>query len=197
MGYIRIKSTIGDNYVVEKEIGSRDDSEIIISPESYKTKSLFATVDYSPETSCDVSVGQRVLLKPDSGIDIDDRYCIVHHNEIVGIDDGEFPLKMIRDHVLVSAIKPTMASKHIYLPERGSEQTERTGINDCQIGVVVSVGRGYTTDSGVIPVDVRAGEYVAFHGDITSGISVVIDGEEYRILRERDIILSWSKEENE
>ena len=197
MGYIRIKDTIGDNYVVEKEFGDRVSSEIVFTPERYKSKSLFAVVEYSPGNSKEIRTGDRVFLKPDSGQDIDERFSIVHYDDIIGIDDGEFPLKMIRDHILVSAIKPIRASKNIFLPERGSSQTELTGINDCRLGVVVSVGSGYATDNGVIPLGVSAGEYIAFHGDITSGISIVIDGEEYRVLRERDIILSWSKEENE
>lgn len=186
---------LGDNFVVEKELESKIKSSILVIPDQLKTNSLFAKVKYSPKESLGIPVNSRVLLKPDSGESIGDNDYIVHHNEIVGIDDGEFPLKMIRDHILVSAISTTNASEHIYLPERGSGQTEMTGIDDTQVAVVVSVGRGYSSENGVIPLDVRAGEYVVFHGDITAGISVIIEGEEYRILRERDIMFTFTEDE--
>lgn len=197
MGKSSVASVLGENFIVRPELRDKKLSESLVLPEAYVGRSLFATVEVAPDNKHEVKVGDRVMLKPDYGIDLKDGTFCVHYNEITAIDDGEFPLKMVRDHVLVKALEYEKASKSIYLPNRGSDDTERTGIDDTQTGIVVSVGGGYVTDKGVIPVDVNAGDFIAFHGGITSGISVIINGDEYRILRESDIMLSWKEEEND
>jgi chaperonin GroES len=55
------------------------------------------------------------------------------------------------------------------------------------MGQIVSVGNGKKTEDGkVIPVDVKAGDKVLFGK--YSGTEVKVEGEEYLIMREDDIL---------
>jgi len=54
-------------------------------------------------------------------------------------------------------------------------------------GVVVSVGKGKSNDEGkVFPLDVKAGDHVLFGK--YSGTEIKIDGEEFLIVREEELL---------
>jgi len=60
-------------------------------------------------------------------------------------------------------------------------------------GEVVAVGTGHVNDSGdVRPLDVKSGDRVIFNK--WAGYEVVLDGKEYLVLNEADIIVKLTKE---
>lgn len=188
---------MGENILVKTEtIDSKTDGGIFL-PDAANKNSLWAEIINigAGVKDVDVAEGCRVMLKPDAGVKCEG-FRYVTQDEIMGVDVGGYAMKVLRDHVLVSQLKPEMASKHIYLPV-ANDNKKNTNMNDCQLGVIVSVGNGYIAADGKrIPVELKAGDYVAFSGGITAGISIVINNEEYRVLKERDIIMTWTEDEN-
>ena len=72
-----------------------------------------------------------------------------------------------------------MTKGGIVLPDSAKEKPKE--------GKVVSVGKGKVTESGKnIPLNVKEGECVLFSS--YAGTEVKIDGEEYLIMREEDIL---------
>lgn len=188
---------MGENILVKTETVGDETSGGIFLPDTANKNSLWAEIiNVGPEVADDdIAEGSRVMLKPEAGVKCDG-FRYVTKDEIIGVDVGGYAMKVLRDHVLVSQLKPEKDSKHIYLPI-ANDNKKNTNMNDCQLGVVVSVGNGYIAADGKrIPVELRAGDYVAFSGGITAGISIVINGEEYRVLKERDIIMTWTEDEN-
>lgn len=84
------------------------------------------------------------------------------------------------DRLLVKRIEAEEMTKGgIVLPDSAKEKPKE--------GKVVSVGKGKVTESGKnIPLNVKEGECVLFSS--YAGTEVKIDGEEYLIMREEDIL---------
>lgn len=86
----------------------------------------------------------------------------------------------LHDRVLVQRLEDeTTTAGGIIIPDTAKEKPTR--------GKVVSVGKGGRSESGnVIPLDVKEGDVVFFAK--WGGTEVKIDGQEYLIMKESDII---------
>ncbi len=89
-------------------------------------------------------------------------------------------LRPLQDRILVKRIEEeAKTAGGIYIPDTAKEKP--------QMGLIVSVGNGKKTDDGkVIPVDVKAGDNILFGK--YAGTEVKVEGEEYIIMREDDIL---------
>ena len=89
-------------------------------------------------------------------------------------------LRPLQDRILVKRIQEEeKTAGGIFIPDTAKEKP--------QMGEIVSVGNGKKTEDGkVIPVDVKAGDKVLFGK--YSGTEVKVEGEEFLIMREDDIL---------
>lgn len=88
-------------------------------------------------------------------------------------------IRPLHDRVLVKRLDPERRSRGIVIPDSAKDRATQ--------GVVIEVGPGRRSDSGErVPVDVKSGDVVLFGK--YSGTEVNIDGEEFLILREDDIL---------
>ena len=89
-------------------------------------------------------------------------------------------LRPLQDRILVKRIEEQeKTAGGIYIPDTAKEKPV--------MGQVVSVGNGKKGEDGkVIPLDVKAGDKVLFGK--YSGNEVKVDGDEYLIMREDDIL---------
>jgi chaperonin GroES len=89
-------------------------------------------------------------------------------------------LRPLQDRIIVKRLEEeTMTAGGIFIPETAKEKPMK--------GEVIAVGKGKKTEDGkVIPVDVKAGDKVLFGK--YAGTEIKIDGEEYLIMREDDIL---------
>lgn len=88
-------------------------------------------------------------------------------------------IKPLADRVVVKVIEQEeKTSGGIFLPDTAKEKP--------QIGEVVAVGPGKIEDGQRVPMEVKVGDHVIFAK--YSGTEVKIDGTEYLILRESDIL---------
>ena len=89
-------------------------------------------------------------------------------------------LKPLQDKVIVKKLEPEeKTAGGIVLPDTVKEKPQE--------GKVVAVGPGLVDDKGQRkPIDVKEGDHVLFAK--YSGTEVKIDGEEYLILSDRDIL---------
>ncbi len=89
-------------------------------------------------------------------------------------------LRPLQDRILVKRIEEeAKTAGGIYIPDTAKEKP--------QMGQIVSVGNGKKTEDGrVIPVDVKAGDKVLFGK--YAGTEVKVEGDEYLIMREDDIL---------
>ena len=89
-------------------------------------------------------------------------------------------LKPLSDKVIVQKLEPEeKTSGGILLPDNTKEKPQE--------GKVIAVGPGAIDDKGQRkPMDIKEGEHVLFAK--YSGTEVKLDGEEYLILSERDIL---------
>jgi chaperonin GroES len=89
-------------------------------------------------------------------------------------------LRPLQDRILVKRIEEEeKTAGGIFIPDTAKEKP--------QMGQIVSVGNGKKTEDGkVIPVDVKAGDKVLFGK--YAGTEVKVDGNEYLIMREDDIL---------
>ena len=90
-------------------------------------------------------------------------------------------LRPLQDRIIVERIEEETTTKGgIIIPDTVSKEKP-------QEGKVVAVGKGKTNEAGkLIPMDVKVGDRVLFGK--YSGSEVKIDGEEYLIMREDDIL---------
>jgi len=90
-------------------------------------------------------------------------------------------LRPLQDRIIVERIEEETTTKGgIIIPDTVSKEKP-------QEGKVVAVGKGKTNEAGkLIPMDVKVGDRVLFGK--YSGSDVKIDGEEYLIMREDDIL---------
>ena len=89
-------------------------------------------------------------------------------------------LKPLGDRVLVKPSEPREEKKSgIIIPDTGKEKPQE--------GKVIAVGKGKVTEDGkVLPMNVKVGDVVMFGK--YSGDEVKIDGEEYKIMNQDDVI---------
>ena len=89
-------------------------------------------------------------------------------------------VKPLGDRILVKRIEAEEKTKGgIVLPDTAKEKPKE--------GKVVAVGRGKTLDSGELsPLNVKDGDRIIFSS--YAGTEVKIDGEEYLIMKEDDVL---------
>jgi chaperonin GroES len=89
-------------------------------------------------------------------------------------------LRPLQDRIIVKRVEEeSKTAGGIFIPETAKEKPQK--------GQIIAVGNGKKTEDGkVIPVDVKVGEKVLFGK--YSGTEIKIDGEEYLIMREDDIL---------
>jgi chaperonin GroES len=89
--------------------------------------------------------------------------------------------KPLADRVVVEAAPAeTMTASGIYIPETAQEKPQQ--------GVVVAAGPGKYADltGNLIPLSVKVGDQVLYSK--YAGTEVTIDGKEYLVMREADIL---------
>ena len=89
-------------------------------------------------------------------------------------------LKPLSDRVVIEPLEADdRTSGGIYLPDTAKEKP--------QIGKIVAVGPGKISDAGEkIPMEVKAGDKVLYGK--YSGTDVTVEGKDYLIVREGDIL---------
>jgi len=89
-------------------------------------------------------------------------------------------LRPLQDRILVKRVEEeTKTAGGLFIPETAKEKPQR--------GEIVAAGNGKKTDEGkVLPLDVKVGDKVLFGK--YSGTEIKVDGEEYLIMREDDIL---------
>jgi chaperonin GroES len=86
----------------------------------------------------------------------------------------------LHDRVLVRRLEPTETAKGgIIIPDTAKEKPQE--------GEVIAVGAGKLEKGHRVPLDVKAGDRILF-GKYT-GSEIKIDGQEYLILREEEILV--------
>ena len=86
----------------------------------------------------------------------------------------------LHDRILVSRVEETETIRGgIIIPDSAKEKPQE--------GEVIAVGKGKSNDEGkVFPLDVKAGDRVLFGK--YSGTEIKIDGEEFLIMREEEVL---------
>ena len=89
-------------------------------------------------------------------------------------------IRPLQDRVIVQRVQEEEKTKGgIIIPDTAKEKPQE--------GKVVAVGKGKVNDDGkLMPLDVKAGDRILFGK--YSGTEVKIDGEDYLIMREDDIL---------
>ncbi|MEB3298667.1 MAG: co-chaperone GroES [Candidatus Sericytochromatia bacterium] len=88
-------------------------------------------------------------------------------------------IRPLADRVVVKVLKQEQTSGGIFLPDTAQEKP--------QMGEIIAVGPGKMDDDGDrLPMDVKAGDRVIFAK--YSGTEVKLDGAEYLLLAEKDIL---------
>lgn len=92
-------------------------------------------------------------------------------------------LKPLGDRVIVEVIEEDMTTASgIVLPDTAKEKPQR--------GRVLAVGEGRWEDGKQVPVSVKEGDEVLYSK--YGGTDVKLDGNDYLILRESDILAIWT-----
>ncbi|HEX6999323.1 MAG TPA: co-chaperone GroES [Gammaproteobacteria bacterium] len=94
-------------------------------------------------------------------------------------------IRPLHDRVVVKRVEETRTSPGgIVIPDTAAEKPIR--------GEVIAVGQGKILDNGQVrPLDVKAGDQVLFGK--YSGSEIKVDGEEYLVLREEDVLGVFEK----
>ncbi len=89
-------------------------------------------------------------------------------------------IRPLRDRIIVERVEEeTTTAGGIIIPDSAKEKPQQ--------GLVKAVGKGKVTEDGtVLPMDVKVGDRVLFGK--YAGSEVKIDGIEYQIMREEDIL---------
>ena len=89
-------------------------------------------------------------------------------------------LRPLHDRILIKRIEDKEAVKGgIIIPDTAKEKPQE--------GEVIAVGNGKKTDDGnIIPLDVKAGDRILFGK--YSGAEIKMDGQEFLILREEEVL---------
>jgi chaperonin GroES len=93
-------------------------------------------------------------------------------------------LQPLGDRVVVQSIEAEqVTASGIVLPDTAAEKPQR--------GRVIAVGAGRYEDGKRVPIQVAEGDEVIYSK--YGGTEIKVDGEEYLILRESDILAVWTK----
>jgi chaperonin GroES len=85
----------------------------------------------------------------------------------------------LADRVVVKALEETETMRGgLYIPDTAKEKPQQ--------GEIVAVGPGRTEDGKRIPMEVKVGDKVLYGK--YSGTEVTVEGEQYLILRESDVL---------
>jgi chaperonin GroES len=97
-----------------------------------------------------------------------------------GKEKYRMKLRPMQDRIIVKRVEEeTKTAGGIYIPETAKEKPQE--------GEVVAVGNGKRTEDGkILPLDVKVGDKVLFGK--YSGTDVKVDGQDYLIMREDDIL---------
>ncbi|MBS3956691.1 MAG: co-chaperone GroES [Clostridiales bacterium] len=88
-------------------------------------------------------------------------------------------LKPLGDRVVVKAAEAEEQTKSgLYIPDTAKEKPQK--------GTVIAVGEGRFEDGARVPLDVKEGDTIIYSK--YGGTEIKLDGEEYMILSERDIL---------
>jgi chaperonin GroES len=89
-------------------------------------------------------------------------------------------LRPMQDRIIVKRVdEETKTAGGIYIPDTAKEKPQQ--------GEVVAVGKGKKTEDGkIIPMDVKVGDKVLFGK--YSGTEIKLEGSDYLIMREDDIL---------
>ncbi len=89
-------------------------------------------------------------------------------------------IRPLQDRILVRRLEEEETSKGgIIIPDTAKEKPSE--------GVVIAVGKGKVTDDGkTLPLDVKKKDRILFGK--YSGSDISIDGEEYLVMREDDVL---------
>jgi len=89
-------------------------------------------------------------------------------------------LRPLQDRIIVKRVEEeTKTAGGLFIPETAKEKPQR--------GEIVAVGNGKKTEEGkVLPLDVKVGDLVLFGK--YAGTEVKVDGEEYLMMREDDLL---------
>jgi len=89
-------------------------------------------------------------------------------------------LRPLQDRIIVKRLEEeSMTAGGLYIPDTAKEKPQK--------GEIVAVGKGKITEAGkVIPVDLKVGDTVLFGK--YAGTEIKIDGVDYLIMREDDIL---------
>lgn len=89
-------------------------------------------------------------------------------------------LRPLQDRIIVKRVEEeTKTAGGLFIPETAKEKPQR--------GEIVAVGNGKKTEEGkVLPLDVKVGDVVLFGK--YAGTEVKVDGEEYLMMREDDLL---------
>ncbi len=89
-------------------------------------------------------------------------------------------IRPLHDRVIIQRLEAeTKSSGGIVIPDTAAEKPIR--------GKVVAVGKGKILENGDIrPLDVKVGDHILFGK--YSGTEVKVDGEEYLVMREEDVM---------
>ncbi|HEX4321946.1 MAG TPA: co-chaperone GroES [Acidobacteriaceae bacterium] len=91
----------------------------------------------------------------------------------------------LHDRILVRRVEAEQkTASGLYIPDSAKEKPQE--------GEVISAGKGKSNDEGkVFPLDVKAGDRVLFGK--YSGTEIKLDGEEFLIMREEEVLGILSK----
>lgn len=89
-------------------------------------------------------------------------------------------IRPLHDRIIVERLEEeTMTAAGIIIPDSAKEKPQQ--------GKVIAVGKGKVTEDGkVLPLDVKEGDRVLFGK--YAGTEVKLDGKEYLMMREDDIL---------
>jgi len=103
-----------------------------------------------------------------------------HEGEAMAATSVATTFTPLHDRILVRRVEETETVRGgIIIPDSAKEKPQE--------GEVISVGKGKSNDEGkVFPLDVKAGDRVLFGK--YSGTEIKIDGEEFLIMREEEVL---------
>ena len=85
----------------------------------------------------------------------------------------------LHDRILLRPVQEQVTTKSgIVIPDTAKEKPQEAE--------VLAVGKGKISDGKIIPLDVKAGDRVLFGR--YSGTEIVLDGDEYLIMREDEVL---------
>jgi chaperonin GroES len=88
-------------------------------------------------------------------------------------------IRPLHDRIIVQRVEASAQSGPIIVPDSAKEKPQQ--------GKVIAAGNGRYNDEGArVPLDVKAGDLVLF-GKFT-GQEVRLDGEDYLVMREDDVL---------